>query len=189
MKDLIEALTGNTFLRVFIAFLFSTFIEISPIKLNPITALKKLLGVGNSKRILEELSVIKSSQEGLTKEIGCIKAEITSVKNDQIQIKNDQASLKTEIQNLSSEMDQMKADDAETKAEDARFRILRFNDEILHGMNHSKEHFEQTIMDIENYDAYCKDHPDFKNHITKISSKRILSEYEKNLENHSFLDN
>ena len=44
-----------------------------------------------------------------------------------------------------------------------RRRILRFNDELLQKIKHSKEMFDDTLKDITDYDNYCRTHPDFKN--------------------------
>ena len=46
-----------------------------------------------------------------------------------------------------------------------RTNILRFGDEILHGVPHSKEHYEQLMIDIDTYEKYCSNHPNYKNNI------------------------
>ena len=70
---------------------------------------------------------------------------------------------------------QDKADEREAKA--TRIRILRFGDEILHGVHHSKEHFDQTLQDITEYQQYCRDHPKFVNNMTELTSKHIMETY------------
>lgn len=67
------------------------------------------------------------------------------------------------------------------------YRILHFNDELLHGIKHSKEHFDQTLSDITEYDSYCAKHPDFKNQITIHATKNILQTYDKCTAEASFL--
>ena len=37
----------------------------------------------------------------------------------------------------------------ESDAVNSRYRILRFDDELLHDVKHSKEHFDQILHDIE----------------------------------------
>lgn len=49
------------------------------------------------------------------------------------------------------------------EAINARYRIIRFNDEILHGIKHTEEHFNQIIDDIDMYEEYCLEHKNFKN--------------------------
>jgi hypothetical protein len=61
----------------------------------------------------------------------------------------------------------------------ARTHILRFNDEILNGINHSKEYFRQQLDDCDTYDKFCDKHPDFKNSYTMIANKYIKDTYDR----------
>lgn len=79
------------------------------------------------------------------------------------------------------------AQDDERYAVSCRYRILHFNDELLHGIEHSKEHFDQTLSDITEYDSYCAKHPEFKNQITIHATKNILQTYDKCTAESSFL--
>ena len=74
----------------------------------------------------------------------------------------------------------------ERAAKDSRIRILRFGDEILHGREHSKEHFDQILQDITEYDQYCKSHPNFKNNMTQITTQKIMETYAEVWENRAF---
>ena len=67
------------------------------------------------------------------------------------------------------------ADEREAKA--TRIRILRFGDEILHGVHHSKEHFDQILLDITEYQQYCREHPEFLNNMTELTSRHIMETY------------
>jgi len=78
-----------------------------------------------------------------------------------------------------------KVDESEAKA--ARVRILRFGDEVLHKRKHSKEHFDQVLLDIAEYEQYCNDHKDFQNGVTPATSKHIKKVYAERLENNDFL--
>ena len=77
------------------------------------------------------------------------------------------------------------ADEREAKA--TRVRILRFGDEILHGIHHSKEHFDQILQDVTEYEQYCKEHPEFVNHMTVLTTKHIMETYASCFEQHKFL--
>lgn len=77
--------------------------------------------------------------------------------------------------------------DDERYAVDCRARILRFNDEILHGQRHTKEHFDQTLSDITTYNRYCDTHTDFKNQITIHAADNIQKTYDKCMEEGTFL--
>lgn len=64
----------------------------------------------------------------------------------------------------------------------ARTHILRFDDELINGIEHSKEYFSQQLQDIDTYEAYCKLHPDFKNNYAVIASEHIKQTYKELLD-------
>ena len=71
--------------------------------------------------------------------------------------------------------------------EQHRVRILRFGEEILRGIRHTKEHFDQILIDATNYENYCRGHPDFQNDVTVETIRHIKSVDKKCWEEHSFL--
>lgn len=82
----------------------------------------------------------------------------------------------------------MVRDEAEAgRVLERRIRILRFADEITHGVLHSKDHFEQLLEDGEYYRKYCETHKDFKNGITEPAINLIDSTYEERLRKNDFL--
>ena len=88
---------------------------------------------------------------------------------------------------LENEVQTIKKNVEEHEAKSARVRILRFGDEILHNVKHSQEHFNQVLLDITEYEEYCSHHPDFRNNVTGITTKRIMETYEKCLKDNNFL--
>ena len=88
---------------------------------------------------------------------------------------------------LESKVDQNQQIADERAAKDIRIRIQRFGDEILHEREHSKEHFDQILQDITEYDAYCFEHPDFKNNMTHLTTRSIMETYSRLWEKHDFL--
>ena len=54
------------------------------------------------------------------------------------------------VETLTKDVAKNKADDDEQWASLSRTHILRFGDEIRHGVIHSKEHFDQVLLDIKN---------------------------------------
>ena len=88
-------------------------------------------------------------------------------------------SLSVEIKEVARSVD-------ETRAIAARVRILRFGDELLEGRTHSKDTFDQTLLDIDNYERYCKEHAEFKNHVTESTSAFIQEQYRERLRKHDF---
>lgn len=77
---------------------------------------------------------------------------------------------------------------AEDRATNARIRILRFSDEVRHGVRHSKESFDQVNLDIDTYRRYCDDHPEYKNNRAVMAIANIQRVYANCLENNDFLD-
>ena len=66
----------------------------------------------------------------------------------------------------------------------ARTHILRFDDELLNDVKHSKEYFSQTLQDIDVYEAFCMDHPDFKNSFATAAINHIRKTYDELLDKH-----
>lgn len=75
---------------------------------------------------------------------------------------------------------------AENQAVLARTHLLRFDDELLNDVKHSKEYFSQTLQDIDVYEAYSAEHPDFKNSFATAAINHIRKTYDELLEKHKF---
>lgn len=88
---------------------------------------------------------------------------------------------------LESELQGVRSGMAEEKAVTCRARILRFGDECLHGEQHTKDHFDQTLRDIAVYERYCEEHPEFENNVTEMTSDRIKEIYRRCLSTNDFL--
>lgn len=91
------------------------------------------------------------------------------------------------VSTLERDVHQIKEDAARHEAVVARTRILRFCDEILHGVLHTKEHFDQTLRDITAYEQYCDDHPEFENSCAVLTIQKIKDTYMEHLEKNDFL--
>ncbi|MCD8211935.1 MAG: hypothetical protein LUC17_02790 [Oscillospiraceae bacterium] len=65
----------------------------------------------------------------------------------------------------------------EAAVNEARYRIIRFDDEIRHKMRHTEEHFNQIMDDIQEYERYCKKHPDYPNRKAQSAIKNIDEVY------------
>lgn len=64
-----------------------------------------------------------------------------------------------------------------SNATNARTRILRFDDELINGIHHSKEYFQQTLEEIDLYERYCEKHPEFKNNACVLAIEHIRRVY------------
>lgn len=73
-------------------------------------------------------------------------------------------------------------------ATNARIRILQFSDEIRHEvLNRSKESYDQVLLDIDEYEKYCKDEPTYKNSKAVAAISFIRNAYDQHLKDDSFL--
>ena len=91
------------------------------------------------------------------------------------------------LDKIEKRMDRMESEDAEREAKHSRIRILRFGDECSHNVLHSREHFEQVIEDVDAYETYCADHPDFKNNKAAMTIKLIKETYQRRLKTNDFI--
>ncbi len=91
------------------------------------------------------------------------------------------------LEKVEKDVAEVKREVGESSAVTSRYRILRFDDEILHDIKHSKEHFDQILLDIDVYEKFCEEHPDFKNNLAVMAIKHIKSIYEKCSRENSFL--
>lgn len=98
-----------------------------------------------------------------------------------------QDAILAKLDKIETRMDRMEAEDAEREAKHSRIRILRFGDECSHDVRHSREHFEQVIEDVDAYEAYCAEHPEFKNNKAVLTIKLIKETYQRRLLNNDFI--
>ena len=95
--------------------------------------------------------------------------------------------VKSEINETKSDLNILRAECNERDATLSRTHILRFGDEILHGVPHSKEHYEQILLDVDSYEEYCNNHPEYRNNVAVATIKHIKKMYQKHLEKDTFL--
>lgn len=77
--------------------------------------------------------------------------------------------------------------DGERYADEHRARILRFNNELLRDIPHTKEEFIDVLADIDFYERYCRDHENYKNNRAVHAIANISRVYDDRLREHDFL--
>ena len=77
--------------------------------------------------------------------------------------------------------------DNERNADERRTRILRFNNELVRNIPHTKEEFVDVLADVDEYEAYCRDHPEYKNSRAVHAIANIGRVYDERLQKHDFL--
>jgi predicted nucleic acid-binding protein len=96
-------------------------------------------------------------------------------------------SIRTEINSIQSEIGKMKTSEELREIKNTRRRILRFNDELLNSIDHSKEYFDEIVSDIDDYRRFTNSHPDYSNGKANLACENIERVYRNCLEKKTFL--
>lgn len=94
--------------------------------------------------------------------------------------------LKREQEETRSKLDDHIRAGDENRADERRANILRFNNELIRDIPHTKEEFVEILADIDVYERYCKDHPDYKNNRAVHAIANIGRVYDERLKKHDF---
>lgn len=71
--------------------------------------------------------------------------------------------------------------DDERNADWHRARILQFNTELLRKLPHTDEDFHEMLYNIDSYERYCTEHPEYPNSRAIHAIKHIESVYDERL--------
>lgn len=129
-----------------------TLIQITPVQINPWSAIAKTLGKAINADVLADLSELKSEQQ----------------------------------RNKDRLEEHIRIDD-ERYADQRRTRILRFNNELLRNILHTKEEFIEVLHDIDEYERYCAEHESYPNNRATLAVENIKSAYLERFKSHDFL--
>ena len=141
------------------ALLLLTLVELAPIKINPWS------------KLAEKIS--KAFNMPALNEIASVERQLTET-NEKLKETNDK-------------LDGHMANDALQKAEDARAAVLRFNNELLRGIPHTREEFFEVLQKIDVYEDYCDTHRDYENNRAVHAIANINRVYDERLAKHDFL--
>lgn len=81
------------------------------------------------------------------------------------------------VESVSNKLDALDKKVDENQATTIRVRILQFEDDLQQGKIRSKDSWDQVMDDIQRYEEYTKNHPEFKNNITIASTNHIKKKY------------
>ena len=157
-----------------IIIVLSLFVEISPIKVNPWSSIARGIGKVFSAYTNERIDAIENrmtNNEKLHNE--SLKSLIENLDN----FNNNMITMNQMIQVVNDKIQETNDKQEMIEAMTSRYRIIRGADEIRNGIILSDDNIEQLGEDIEIYDSYCKNHPEYKNHKGQIS-KRVVLDYE-----------
>ena len=88
---------------------------------------------------------------------------------------------------LEKQLDEHINTDGKRDADSHRLEILRFNNELLRSVGHTKEEFIEVLAEIDAYEKFCTDHPDYPNNRAVLAIENIQENYKERLKKHDFL--
>ena len=134
-------------------------VQISPIKISPWSALGKFF-----KRLLGHLGRAANSD--------------VLEKLDEVTLAQQEAQKKLDTLEVRL--------DVHIDADKHRMEILRFNNELLRSIDHTKEEFIEALAEIDAYERFCNDHPDYPNNRAVLAIENIRENYKERLKKHDF---
>lgn len=94
---------------------------------------------------------------------------------------------KATLERIEGKLDAHIRADEEDNTKQCRTQFLIFADELSRGIHHSKEHFEAITELVDDYDRYCKAHPDFPNSKARAAEKLIKDTYQERVNKNDWL--
>lgn len=91
------------------------------------------------------------------------------------------------IEAIETKLDKHITMDDRRNADGHRARILHFNNELLRDIDHTKEEFTEVLAEIDAYELYCREHPEYPNNRAVLAIKNIQEVYMERLKLHDFL--
>lgn len=141
------------------ALLLLTLVELTPIKINPWSKLAEKIGRAFNKPALDKITAVEQ----------------------QLRKTNEK------LAETNEKLDGHMANDELQKAEDARAAALRFNNELLRDIPHTREEFFEVLQKIDIYEDYCDRHKDYENNRAVHAIANINRVYDERLAKHDFL--
>jgi N-acyl-D-aspartate/D-glutamate deacylase len=96
-------------------------------------------------------------------------------------------SIKQMMSKIIADLRNEREDRLQSEAKACRSRVIRFNDELLNNVHHSKSMFDTILIDCSDYEKYCAEHPQFRNSVATEAIENIKRTYRKCEEDHDFL--
>lgn len=93
----------------------------------------------------------------------------------------------TRLDRIEKKLDAHIIEDDRRNADLYRTRILRFNNELLLDVQHSREMFVDVLADIDEYEDFYTKHPEYPNNRTVSAVHNIKRVYEDCMRKHNFL--
>ena len=137
----------------------SIVIEVAPIKINPWSRFAENISKAFNKPTLNKIASVEQQLKKTNEKLAETNAKLDGhMANDELQ-----------------------------KAEDARAAALRFNNELLRNIPHTREEFFEVLQKIDIYEDFCDRHKDYENNRAVHAIANINRVYDERLAKHDFL--
>ena len=97
------------------------------------------------------------------------------------------ADVTKELTEIQVKMDRHITMDDRRTADGHRARILHFNNELLRDIGHTKEEFIEILLEIDAYENYCRENPEYPNNRATLAIENIREVYKERLKKRDFL--
>lgn len=97
------------------------------------------------------------------------------------------ADISKRLDEIEKKLDSHIKTDDQGRADDWRAAILRFNNELLRPIRHTKEEFVEVLGYIDKYEHYCEKNPEYPNSRAEIAIENIREVYKVRLKKRDFL--
>lgn len=109
------------------------------------------------------------------------------VMNEIKETKSELKDIRSEQEETRKKLDNHIEKGEETKADGYRSQVLRFNNELVRGLGHTEEDFDDILDVIGKYEDYCKTHSNYKNNKMPFAIKNVGRVYDEMLRTNGFL--
>ena len=107
--------------------------------------------------------------------------------DDANQLKNQLQEIVKSINKLENALLHHITEEGAARADDARMRIILFGDETKRGVQHTEEHWKDILRDIDKYETYCTQHPEYLNSRAVNTIDFLQDRFQQHLQNNDFL--
>lgn len=97
------------------------------------------------------------------------------------------AEVAKELSEIKSKIENHVSVDDRRTADGHRARILHFNNELLRDIGHTQEEFFEVLTEIDAYEEYCREHPEYPNNRAVLAIENIREVYKERLKKRDFL--
>ena len=170
-----------------------TFIEVTPIKINPWSIILKWIGNVVNAEDRKNIEKLNASVDKVRENQGRMEDNLNDMKrkNEEnrkyVEKLNDSIELIQENQaRMEDNLNEMKHETEEDKAKEKRWHILDFVNSCRHGRTHTREEWNHVISELADYETFTE-RKGIKNGVIEEDAKYLRKLFQENNETNNFL--